>query len=104
MACGSRMGGCAGQVLSIDGAPTDGWDGDRAAKVLRGKSGSSVTVKFARRTEQIPGVAGRPEPPPMMEYKQVPPPPCAPPPSSGVTQERMLMHGGGRAGFEIAKE
>lgn len=67
------MGGCVWQVLSIDGAPTDGWDGDRAAKVLRGKSGSSVTVKFARRTEQIPGVAGRPEPPPTMEYKQVHP-------------------------------
>eukprot|EP00884_Botryococcus_braunii_P016131 jgi/Botrbrau1/3200/Bobra.37_2s0030.1 len=59
------------EVLSIDGAPTDGWDGDRAAKVLRGKSGSSVSVKFARRSEQIPGVAGRPEPPPMVEYKQV---------------------------------
>lgn len=51
------------QVLTIDGQSTDGWDGDRAAKILRGKSGSSVNVRFARRTEQMPGVAGRPEEP-----------------------------------------
>lgn len=51
------------QVLTIDGQSTDGWDGDRAAKNLRGKSGSSVNVRFARRTEQTPGVAGRPEEP-----------------------------------------
>jgi hypothetical protein len=58
-------------VLSIDGATTEGWDGDRAAKLLRGRSGSSVTVKFARRSEQVPGVAGRPETPPKVEFKQV---------------------------------
>lgn len=50
-------------MLTIDGQSTDGWDGDRAAKILRGKSGSSVNVRFARRTEQMPGVAGRPEEP-----------------------------------------
>ncbi len=59
------------QVVSIDGKETDGWDGDRAAKSLRGRSGSSVTVKFARRSEQVPGVAGVPEQPPRVEYKQV---------------------------------
>ena len=58
------------QVLSIDGATTEGWDGDRAAKSLRGTSGSSVMVKFARRSEQVPGVAGRPEQPPKIELKQ----------------------------------
>ena len=64
---------CA-QVLSIDGATTEGWDGDRAAKSLRGTSGSSVMVKFARRSEQMPGVAGRPEQPPKTELKQAGPP------------------------------
>ena len=59
------------QVLSIDGATTEGWDGDRAAKLLRGTSGSSVMVKFARRSEQVPGVAGRPEQQPKIELKQV---------------------------------
>ena len=59
------------QVLQIDGNTTEGWDGDRAAKVLRGTSGSSVMVKFARRSEQVPGVAGRPEQPPKIELKQV---------------------------------
>ena len=61
------------QVLSIDGATTEGWDGDRAAKSLRGTSGSSVMVKFARRSEQMPGVAGRPEQPPKTELKQAGP-------------------------------
>ena len=59
------------QVLSIDGRSTDGWDGDHAAKFLRGRSGSSVTVRFARRSLQIPGVAGRPELPPRVEFQQV---------------------------------
>ncbi|CAL8463172.1 g2706 [Coccomyxa elongata] len=59
------------EVLSIDGTTTEGWDGDRAAKSLRGTSGSSVTVRFARRSEQVPGVAGRPEIPPRLEFKQV---------------------------------
>jgi hypothetical protein len=58
-------------VLSIDGAPTEGWDGDRAAASLRGRSGSSVLVRFARRSGQVPGVAGRPEQPPRVEYQQV---------------------------------
>lgn len=58
-------------VVSIDGKATDGWDGDRAAKSLRGRSGSSVMVKFARRSEQVPGVAGVPEEPPKVEYRQV---------------------------------
>lgn len=61
------------QVLQIDGNTTEGWDGDRAAKLLRGTSGSSVMVKFARRSEQVPGVAGRPELPPKIELKQVRP-------------------------------
>ena len=58
-------------MLSIDGAPTEGWDGDRAAKSLRGRQGSSVMVKFARRSSQVPGVAGRPEQPPRVEFTQV---------------------------------
>ena len=61
------------QVLSIDGRSTDGWDGDRAAKVLRGSQGSSVSVRFGRRPSQlVPGVAGRAEADKRKtEYRQV---------------------------------
>ncbi|KAK9811756.1 hypothetical protein WJX72_009554 [[Myrmecia] bisecta] len=59
------------EVVTIDGRSTDGWDGDQAAQFLRGRQGSSVTVRFARRTTQVPGVAGRPEQPPRWELKQV---------------------------------
>ena len=65
---------CAPQVVAINGDPTEGWDGDRAAKSLRGRTGSSVLVRFARRSEQVPGVAGRPEQPPRIEVHQVPAP------------------------------
>eukprot|EP00878_Enallax_costatus_P010914 GHUV01011400.1.p1 GENE.GHUV01011400.1~~GHUV01011400.1.p1 ORF type:complete len:434 (+),score=100.93 GHUV01011400.1:225-1526(+) len=51
------------EVLSINDQPTEGWTGDMAAKLLRGKGGTEVRVKFARRTAGIPGVPGRPEPP-----------------------------------------
>jgi len=57
-------------VVAINGDPTAGWDGDRAAKSLRGRSGSSVLVRFARRSEQVPGVAGRPEQPPRIDVHQ----------------------------------
>lgn len=65
------------EVLAVDGTPTVGWDGDAAAKVLRGESGSSVMVEVARRrlgdvttismnaptlsngsNDAVPGVAG----------------------------------------------
>ncbi|KAF8061390.1 CTPA3 [Scenedesmus sp. PABB004] len=51
------------EVISINDQPTDGWTGDMAAHILRGKGGTEVRVKFARRTDGIPGVPGRPEPP-----------------------------------------
>ena len=59
--------GCVGaaQVLSIDGNVVDEeWTGDRAAHFLRGSTGTSVRVSLARRSLQVPGVAGRPEMPP----------------------------------------
>ena len=60
------------QVVSIDGQATVGWNGDQAAQLLRGRTGSSVVVRLARRTEAVPGVPARPEPPlPKLEYKQV---------------------------------
>ena len=60
------------QVVSIDGQATVGWNGDQAAQLLRGRSGSSVVVRLARRTEAVPGVPARPEPPlPKLEYRQV---------------------------------
>ena len=60
------------QVVSIDGQATLGWNGDQAAQLLRGRTGSSVSVRLARRTEAVPGVPARPEPPlPRTEYKQV---------------------------------
>ena len=64
------------QLLSIDGRSTDGWDGDHAAKYLRGRQGSSVLVRFGRRTAQQPGVASRPEVTPRTEYRQVSSPGC----------------------------
>lgn len=66
------------QVLSIDEQSTTGWNGDQAAQLLRGRSGSSVSVRFARRSEQVPGVPGRPEPVPHPSYelKQVAVPAC----------------------------
>jgi C-terminal processing protease CtpA/Prc len=51
------------EVLSINGTSTDGWTGEMAAKLLRGQKGTEVRVKVARRTDGIPGVPGRPEPP-----------------------------------------
>lgn len=60
------------EVVSIDGQATVGWNGDQAAQLLRGRTGSSVVVRLARRTEAVPGVPARPEPPlPKLEYKQV---------------------------------
>lgn len=61
------------QVVSIDGQATIGWNGDQAAQLLRGRSGSSVVVRLARRTLAVPGVPARPEPPlpTRTEYKQV---------------------------------
>lgn len=59
------------ELLSINGESTQGWDGARAAKFLRGKNGTVVTVKLARRSEQIPGVPGVPEPVPDVQYREV---------------------------------
>ena len=61
------------QVCEIDGQATIGWNGDQAAQLLRGRSGSSVVVRLARRTLAVPGVPARPEPPlpPKTEYRQV---------------------------------
>ena len=70
--CREATQACTLQVVAINGDPTEGWDGDRAAKSLRGRTGSSVLVRFARRSEQVPGVAGRPEQPPRIEVHQVP--------------------------------
>lgn len=67
------------QVVSIDGQATIGWNGDQAAQLLRGRSGSSVIVRLARRTLAVPGVPARPEPPlPRTEYRQVLSPSCMP--------------------------
>lgn len=51
-------------MVSIDGTTTDGFNGDRAAQLLRGSVGTNVTVRLSRRSAQVPGVAGRPEQPP----------------------------------------
>lgn len=61
------------QVCEIDGQATIGWNGDQAAQLLRGRSGSSVIVRLARRTLAVPGVPARPEPPlpSKTEYRQV---------------------------------
>jgi carboxyl-terminal processing protease len=50
------------EVVTVDGTSTVGWDGEAAARVLRGEQGSSVTVEVARRREAVPGVAGLVDP------------------------------------------
>ncbi|KAF5843029.1 C-terminal processing peptidase [Dunaliella salina] len=58
------------EVLSIDGKDTTGWNGATASQNLRGMGGTQVHVKLARRTDQIPGEPGTPEPPvPHIVYK-----------------------------------
>lgn len=58
------------EVLAIDGHPTDGFDGESAAGMLRGPRGSSVVVDVARREVEegngelgsegmVPGIPGR---------------------------------------------
>mmetsp|Transcript_25512 Transcript_25512/g.55512 ORF Transcript_25512/g.55512 Transcript_25512/m.55512 type:complete len:585 (+) Transcript_25512:49-1803(+) len=59
------------EVLSINGSPTLGLSTEQAAKLLRGQGGTEVRVKLARRSEQIPGVPGRPEARPTVQYKDV---------------------------------
>lgn len=67
-----RAGILAGdEVLSINGTSTKGLTGQEAARLLRGSDGTEVRVKLQRRTEQIPGVPGRPEPPPKVALKEV---------------------------------
>ena len=50
------------EVVTVNGKPTTGMDGETAARVLRGERGSSVTVEVARRKEAVPGVAGLVDP------------------------------------------
>ena len=50
------------EVVTVNGQPTIGMDGEAAARVLRGEKGSSVVVEVARHKEAIPGVAGLVDP------------------------------------------
>lgn len=59
------------EVVSINDESTDGWTGERAAKVLRGKGGTAVNLRFFRPAEGIPGVPGRPETTPNPQYREV---------------------------------
>ena len=60
-------------MLSIDGNVVDeGWTGDHAAHFLRGSTGTSVKVSLARRSLQVPGVAGRPEMHPKVRWPACP--------------------------------
>jgi len=59
------------EVVAINGQDTAGWSGDMAAKHLRGRGGTAVHIKLARRTDGIPGVPGRPEPLPTVQFREV---------------------------------
>jgi C-terminal processing protease CtpA/Prc len=59
------------EVVSINGTDTVGFGTDRAAALLRGKRGTNVTVRFARRSAQVPGIAGRPEQTPQIQIVKV---------------------------------
>lgn len=68
------------QVVKVDGASTEGWDGEEAAKYLRGQQGSSVWVEVARRKDspfnntpvrmEVPGVPGARLEPEQLEFKR----------------------------------
>lgn len=59
------------EVTSINGESMEGFTGEKAARLLRGKGGTEVRVKLVRRTEAIPGVASRPDPQPTTQFKEV---------------------------------
>lgn len=59
------------EVVTIDGHQTQGLSGEQAAQLLRGRGGTEVRVQLARRTEQIPGVAGVPEARPELLMKEI---------------------------------
>mmetsp|Transcript_30721 Transcript_30721/g.91053 ORF Transcript_30721/g.91053 Transcript_30721/m.91053 type:complete len:453 (-) Transcript_30721:4093-5451(-) len=59
------------ELLTINGIMTKGLSGDEAAQLLRGYGGSEVRVKLARSSDEIPGVAGRPAPPPSFTEHEV---------------------------------
>ncbi|GFR48940.1 hypothetical protein Agub_g10947 [Astrephomene gubernaculifera] len=52
------------EVTSINGVSMEGWNGEKAARLLRGQGGTEVRVRLARRTGGIPGVPARPDPRP----------------------------------------
>lgn len=56
-------------MITIDGHQTEGLSGEQAAQLLRGTGGTEVHVRLARRTDQIPGVAGTPEARPQVLLK-----------------------------------
>lgn len=59
------------ELTSINGESLEGWNGEKAARLLRGKGGTEVRVRLARRSGGIPGVPARPEPPLTVEYREV---------------------------------
>ncbi|KAG2490993.1 hypothetical protein HYH03_010665 [Edaphochlamys debaryana] len=61
------------ELTSINGMSLEGWNGEKAARMLRGTGGTEVRVKLARRSGGIPGVASRPDPPlaDSIEFKEV---------------------------------
>lgn len=61
------------EVLMVDGTSTKGWDGEDAARSLRGQQGSSVWVRVGRRrpADEVPGVPAALHPLKLpVEYKQ----------------------------------
>jgi len=67
-----RAGVKPGDILmSINGQDTRGWTGEQAAQHLRGQGGTEVRVRLVRHSNQIPGVAGRPPPPPKVRDEEV---------------------------------
>ena len=63
------------EIASINGRPTRGvMTGEVASAYLRGRHGTSVTVKLATRSDQIPGVPGIPDyrgKPKQVKWRQV---------------------------------
>eukprot|EP00798_Chlamydomonas_sp_ICE-L_P031398 gene31398-6564_t len=59
------------EVLSINGRDVKGLSGQQAAAMLKGEDGTVVRVKFARISDEIPGVAATPAKPPTVQLKEL---------------------------------
>eukprot|EP00191_Tetraselmis_sp_GSL018_P018174 CAMPEP_0177591326 /NCGR_PEP_ID=MMETSP0419_2-20121207/7933_1 /TAXON_ID=582737 /ORGANISM="Tetraselmis sp., Strain GSL018" /LENGTH=522 /DNA_ID=CAMNT_0019082051 /DNA_START=184 /DNA_END=1753 /DNA_ORIENTATION=- len=59
------------ELLSVNGKSVAGFNGEQVAQLLRGRPGTSVSIRLHRRTSSVPGVAARPDQLPVVRTQQV---------------------------------